>query len=219
MDDPQLWLRFERRLSRIIGKVDEWPPGYIRFVIRGHGGCFDIFTHLTKAERLLLYTLALRLPPGNCMVELGSYLGASSCFLAAAASETGGRLYCVDTWQNEGMTEGPRDTYQEFLSNTRRYYHLIVPIRARTQDAASNFDQMIDLLFIDADHRYEAVVADLGCWLPKLRPGGWLLMHDWGWAEGVKRAIQEIVVPLQVDTPETLPNLYAVRINSRTGLP
>jgi predicted O-methyltransferase YrrM len=172
MSKIRLWLLIERGLASLFGKTEQWPPGYWLFVLRGNRASLRIFTHLTKAEKLLLYTLALDLPKNNCMVELGSYLGASSCFLAAAAKETGGRLFCVDTWRNEGMTEGPRDTYEEFLNNTHRYRDLIVPIRARTQEAAVHFDRMIDLLFIDADHRYEAVIADLHSWLPKLHPGG-----------------------------------------------
>src|SRR5262249_22292107 len=36
----------------------------------------------------------------------------------------------------------------------------------------------IDLLFIDGDHRQEAVRADLDHWAPALRRGGHLLFHD-----------------------------------------
>ncbi len=208
----------ECKIARILGKSGEWPPGYIRFVLRGHKLCFEVFTHLTRTERLFLYTTALRLPKGNCMVEIGSYLGASSCFLAAAAKEKKGFLYCVDTWKNEGMTEGPRDTYETFLNNTRRYRKLIEPIRLNSKEAASNFDRTVDLLFIDGDHSYETVKTDLKSWLPKLSAGGLLLMHDWGWAEGVRRAIEEIVVPLQVDKPVTLPNMYAIRVKWRPDI-
>ena len=49
--------------------------------------------------------------------------------------------------------------------------------------------------------------------IPKMKAGGLVLFHDYGWAEGVRSAIGELVVPLQVEAPVTLPNLYAVRID------
>ncbi len=201
-----------KRMLRVFSKFKSWSLNDFRFAVHGHSYCFNIFTHLTKDELLLLYRLATELPKGSIMVEIGSYLGASSCALAAAASERKGALFCVDTWENDAMTEGPRDTYQEFMSNTKRYRQFIVPLRAKSQDAAYDFNRVIDLLFIDANHAYSAVISDLNCWLPKLRSGGWVLMHDWGWAEGVKKAVQDVVFPLQFGNPLTLPNLYAVRV-------
>jgi hypothetical protein len=90
-----------------------------------------------------------------------------------------------------------------------------VPLRSHSLDATDGFKLGLDLLFIDADHRYEAVRADLCAWMPKLIPNGWLFLHDWGWAEGVKHAIHEVVMPLQTDEPKILPNLYGVRVDSR----
>jgi hypothetical protein len=81
--------------------------------------------------------------------------------------------------------------------------------------AAADFKEPIDLLFIDADHDYEAVRADLCAWMPKLIPNGWLFLHDWGWAQGVKCAIHEVVMPLQTNEPKVLPNMYGARVDSR----
>jgi hypothetical protein len=98
-----------------------WTPWYLRFILCGDRKCFDVFTHLTRIERLLLYRLAISLPRNCTIVEIGSYIGASSSFLASAAKEKSGILYCVDTWKNEEMSEGSRDTYAEFIQNTKPY--------------------------------------------------------------------------------------------------
>jgi predicted O-methyltransferase YrrM len=111
------------------------------------------------------------------------------------------------------MSEGLRDTYQEFLDNTKPYEKLITPIRSFSVDAAQDFSKPIDFIFVDGDHSYEGVMADLEAWLPKLKPKAWLVLHDIGWAEGVNRAIKEIVEPIAISKPIVLPNLYAVRVD------
>eukprot|EP00927_Polykrikos_kofoidii_P022625 TRINITY_DN21060_c0_g1_i1.p1 TRINITY_DN21060_c0_g1~~TRINITY_DN21060_c0_g1_i1.p1 ORF type:complete len:529 (+),score=77.66 TRINITY_DN21060_c0_g1_i1:184-1587(+) len=45
--------------------------------------------------------------------------------------------------------------------------------------AAARFPlQSLDLVFIDGDHRREAVAIDIRAWLPRVRPGGLLVGHD-----------------------------------------
>lgn len=149
------------------------------------------------------------------MVEIGSYLGASSCFLAAAAMETRGRLYCIDTWQNEGMSEGLRNTYDEFCINTSRYKYVIRALRKTSIEASRDFQDVADLLFIDGDHSYQGVKTDLQCWLPYVRIGGWVLLHDYGWAEGVRRAVKELLMPIQIGEAQILPNLYSARVDPK----
>lgn len=52
----------------------------------------------------------------------------------------------------------------------------------------------LDLVFIDAEHTYDAVKADIAAWLPKVRSGGILAGHDYGSMRkfaGVKHAVDE----------------------------
>ena len=62
--------------------------------------------------------------------------------------------------------------------------------------------QDIDLLLVDAEHTYKAVLADLAAWLPLLRDSGFVWIHDYGdslqalgvrTSPGVKRAVNELV--------------------------
>jgi len=49
----------------------------------------------------------------------------------------------------------------------------------------------LDFVFIDADHRYKSVLADIKAWMPKVRNGGYITGHDCEHPE-VKRALIEI---------------------------
>lgn len=60
------------------------------------GPLFAIETHMSMEERIQLAALALNLPEGFSACEIGSYLGAGTCFLAAAARLRKGRVHCVD---------------------------------------------------------------------------------------------------------------------------
>lgn len=54
----------------------------------------------------------------------------------------------------------------------------------------------IDLLFHDADHTYDKVKLDLEAWIPHVKPGGLIVLHDYedGRHPGVKPAADEVLV-------------------------
>ncbi len=189
---------------------DRWIAARYDFFLwrYGLGGANQIPTHLTDEEKRELFELVRRRRPA-VVAEIGSYLGCSSSFLAVALSQSSPQatLYCIDTWDNETMPEGKRDTFDEFLSNTRLYKDIIRPIRSSSLDAAKCFQDKIDLLFIDGDHRYNAVKDDWTHWLPHLNPGACVIMHDVGWAAGVQRVVHEDIQPLAA-TERWMPNLY-----------
>ena len=156
-----------------------------------------IATHLSPDEKIALYRLSKELNSKPVAVEIGSYLGASSCFIASGVMRSGGLLCCIDTWQNETMPDGERDTYSEFYNNTFQYRDIIKPLRGRSDkviDDFRKFNRSIDLLFIDGDHSYEGCKADWDLYSPFLRKGSIVVFHDTGWAEGVNQVIAESVI-------------------------
>lgn len=76
--------------------------------------------------------------------------------------------------------------------------HVVV---ANSQKYHTKFNDEIHLLFIDGDHRYQAVKGDIEGWAPKVVPGGVIAFHDYAPTpyhlqllpelEGVRRAIEE----------------------------
>lgn len=51
-------------------------------------------------------------------------------------------------------------------------------------------DGSVDFIFLDGDHSYTAVLADLKHWMPKLASGGMLMGDDY-WMADVARAVHE----------------------------
>ena len=76
-----------------------------------------------------------------------------------------------------------------------------VMIRNESVDAARDIeDGSLDFVFVDADHSFKAVLADIEAYWPKIKIGGCLSGHDWEHTEshtaadsrlwGVKQAVQ-----------------------------
>ena len=192
------------RITRALPVMCHYPRGFL------------VPSHLTVAERTLLYRLAHGAPDGP-ILEIGSYLGASAYFLAAACDrvDRDARVICIDTWQNDAMTEGARDTLAQFLANTRAFTHRITPLRGYSHEVVGAARALapagLGMLFIDGDHSWEGVRRDWDCYRHLLGPGALVAFHDVGWAEGVQRVVREEVEPL-VGESGSLPNLWWGRI-------
>ena len=53
-------------------------------------------------------------------------------------------------------------------------------------------DGSLDLVFIDADHKYKSVRKDIEVWLPKIKKDGIISGHDYG-GGGEKRGIEKAI--------------------------
>jgi hypothetical protein len=85
-------------------------------------------------------------------------------------------------------------------------------MRGRSEVLGREFKEKISLLFLDGDHSYEAVSRDFFTWLPHLNDHAVVVLHDCGWAEGVKRLITKEVLPRAVEWRE-ITNMAWGRLN------
>ena len=173
-------------------------------------GWFDF----ESVYRLLMMTV----PPNGCFVECGAWLGRSSNFLCGLRNDV--NVYIVDHWKG---SINERDTHHA-LAKEANLYSLFrknmkglqySPLKMESRKAATRFDQhSVDVVFIDMDHDYESVIADVHAWLPKVRPGGIIAGHDYGSPDwpGVKSAVDEI---FGVQNIQVLQNCWAYRLPDR----
>ena len=170
--------------------------------------------HFESLEGFLIdmqgYTL-LRLagegPGMGAIVEIGSFMGRSTCYLATGTKNAQReKVYAIDHFTgSEEHQEGESrevaavvntgSTYPQFLENIKKFSvdDYVHPIRASSREAAATWDQPIRLLFIDGDHSYEASKEDFALWSPHIVPGGLIAFHDIGDWPGVTAFYRELM--------------------------
>ena len=128
------------------------------------------------------------------VIEVGIWTGTSLSCLIVEALNSGKniRVYGVDAFggniHNHKGQCGPwqMDTMTRNLIPIWEYVRLV---KAMSVEAAAMFKDA-DMVFIDADHSYEAVCADLEAWYPVVRKGGIFAGHDIHYVD-VRRAVDE----------------------------
>lgn len=160
-------------------------------------------------------------PRDGVLVELGSFWGQSALYLAEAAklADKNLRVYCVDTWSetpenNPPMFDRARfsghvepDTHGQFHDSVfETFAHMLDkcrprlspdPLRVLRMDALEAAELLagvapLHFVFLDDDHSYEHVLAELDAFAPLMSASGIIAGHDWTeefW--GVEKAVKE----------------------------
>jgi predicted O-methyltransferase YrrM len=112
----------------------------------------------------------------RCIVELGCFEGKTSAALAAG-NATLDRLYSIDPFFKGRLGI----CYGEWIARLhckRSGAKSVQFKKGFSFDLAPALNEEIDLLFIDANHDYEAVKRDWSDWAPKVKKGGFVALHD-----------------------------------------
>lgn len=152
---------------------------------------------LAREEAALLMDLAAAVPAGQVVVELGNFRGRSSVALALGSREGSGvQVFSVDPHAEftgpRGGRFGRADQAHLYANLARTGVGALVSVVGLdSRRAAAAFGgARIGLLFIDGDHRYEAVRADFEAWRPHLAPGARVAFDDCDFAD-VARLVAE----------------------------
>ena len=139
------------------------------------------------------------------IAEVGSCVGRTA---RAMADNTTGEVYCIDTWEGtaseadfmEQIRNHPPGWLRQSFDENVRGLANVHPVQASSQSAAEFLKEMcFDMIFIDADHSYESVKADILAWRPLLAEGGLLCGHDYHPSfPGVIQAVNELIPAFSV---------------------
>jgi hypothetical protein len=151
-----------------------------------------------------LRALAAAVPADQAIVELGSFKGMSTAYLATGARDGhGAPVFAVDPWDLPGNPYGKHGysapiVREEFERQLRglRLWSRVTPLRAFSTQAAAEWDgPKVGLLFVDADHSEKAVRADIAAWQPHLAVGHVIACDDLDTPRnpGVRVVVEELV--------------------------
>lgn len=167
----------------------------------------DLTGLVSEDEGMELFGLAELVRRPSVIVEIGSYTGKSTCFLADAAGPDAD-VYAIDLWDLRLPTEkkGKRNKHKyavDFNSVNARAtfmqrvatYGNVIPVQAPSHAIARVWMQPIGLLFIDGAHDTKSVTADYKGFAPHIVPGGYLAMHDATPGSKVDKVIEDVVIP------------------------
>jgi MMP 1-O-methyltransferase len=150
---------------------------------------------MPPAEGLALYRAAAAYARAGPVLEVGTYCGKSTIYLAAGAAPAGQVVVTVDhhhgseenqpgwEYHDPGLVDprtGRLDTLPHFRATLTGagLDEAVVAIVGRSADVARLWGAPLGLLFIDGGHTDAAAQADYEGWAPWVAPGGALAIHD-----------------------------------------
>lgn len=144
------------------------------------------------------------------IVEIGSWIGVSTIYLAWGVRENNGVVYTIDPHEGSNLhrRRGIPDTEALLKENLSRFevekwvrVMRMTSIEACKRWASPVFrDQgsiptQIDLLFLDGDPLFAEVRKDFSGWTPWIPVGGVIAFHDYPRWSGVRKVVDKIVRP------------------------
>jgi len=142
----------------------------------------------------VLYEYASRLQPGDTYLEIGTWMGCSAA-VAALASDPEAIIWTVDSGAfHESHWQHTPEEYRTILRANFASCGVAQKVQISLDGSLGTVCvRDIDLLFVDGDHSYKGVSADITKWIPLVSPNGIALFHDYALYDGVKCAVDELI--------------------------
>lgn len=153
----------------------------------------DIFEQVRSIEGWLLgdqdrwlFETAQALPDRTNILEIGGYLGRSTCALGYGCVDTRKHVYSIDTFcgNDEDFVEHKDFEDETFIhqwwSNIIRcgLFEYVTPLVGKSSDYYYTWNKPIHFLFVDGSHQYEDIFHDIGFFYGHVVPGGIVAVHD-----------------------------------------
>ena len=150
---------------------------------------------LPENEAAALYDAAVAVEVDGPLLEVGSYCGKSSVYLGYAAQSIGRVLYALDHHRGSEENQAGWEHHdpelidkQKGVIDTLPYFrdaifaagleHVVIALVGHSGVIARNWTTPLSFLFIDGGHGEEPAKADFNGWVPKVKEGGTLAIHD-----------------------------------------
>lgn len=153
------------------------------------------------------------------VVEVGSHAGDYAEVLCTAIQPL--HLTVVDPYENyDGYGDyGTRNHDKMWHKIQARLHAFNVSFLRMTSVAAAAQceDGYYDVVYIDANHKFEYVLEDIVAWLPKIRPGGLISGHDYFNSAGGLCQVRAAVESWQRQHPDVRVTTFGQRVSRQDG--
>jgi len=166
---------------------------------------------LRADERERLYQLAKDVPADGMMLNIGIEFGAS--------------MVCLREGSRKALLIGLDIDVSVIQPETKKFLaQFDTVIDEINSQEFLGMIRSFDIIFVDGDHSYDGVKADIALFAPMVKPGGVIAFHDchaWSdpsvpasdsWVEGVNRAVEEWYQSSLGTNWEELPGAGTMRI-------
>lgn len=135
----------------------------------------------TEQEQVRLMELAGLVPSNGLIVEIGGEFGQSASLFLRGGTAGNVRVVTIDLFpgnlldiHRSNLKESGLDSSSQIKGDS----HKDVSFEDVIKVTGVQNNKKIDLLFVDGDHTYEGVLADLYGWAEHVKKGGYMVLHD-----------------------------------------
>jgi predicted O-methyltransferase YrrM len=150
---------------------------------------------MPEDEGTALYKAGILAADFGPLLEIGSFCGKSAIYLGAAAEKKMAVLFSVDHHEGSEEHQPGEEYFDERLVDPETGKINSLPIFQQTivkagletsvvavvgdsKTIVERWTKRLGLLFIDGGHSEESAMADYEGWVPHVRVGGFLAIHD-----------------------------------------
>lgn len=151
---------------------------------------YDNLEPIPEIDALL--SIVKKLPDNANIVEIGTYLGATTARIATTAPTS--KITTIDFCENDSNWVPPYDSYvkeyivnkvlkedvsiNHVIENTSRFSNITF-IKGRSPNCITNWNTELDLYFEDGNHYNPVLSENLAFWSKHVKQGGYLATHDY----------------------------------------
>jgi predicted O-methyltransferase YrrM len=133
----------------------------------------NAFGFLFPGELFTMQAIVQSLPDDAVVVQIGAGVGTGS--LGMVEMKPSIQMYTIDISEG-GPFGGLQNERNAFADTGLPLPHQIL---GDSQEVWKDWKEPIDLIFIDGDHSETGLQRDIDGWLQFLKPGGYVLFHDY----------------------------------------
>lgn len=180
---------------------------------------------VTPESGKMLYALCAMQSISGDVVEIGSWQGRSTSFLARAVHDSGnGRFFAVDHFRGNVGKENSyvvdkndlSDLKSNFLNNMKKLglQSMVNLLDMSNSEAAAKFRPgQIRFLFIDGDHTAQGVSRDIELFFPNLCSGAIVVFDDFSTAfPGLLQVVNNLLISRQINQCLSYKNTLVIRL-------